>query len=75
MRNKVSRIKLNSSFSSKVSDRQGGLAFCSTWGSKELDTTEWLNWTELTAVVILVFWTSLPFFLVAIPIYIPTDAF
>ena len=24
----------------------GGLACCSPWGHKELDTTEWLNWTE-----------------------------
>ena len=30
-----------------VGDRQGGLACCSSWGHKELDTTEWLNWTEL----------------------------
>ena len=27
-----------------VGDRQGGLACCSSWGCKELDTTEWLNW-------------------------------
>ena len=27
-------------------DRQGGLACCSPWGRKELDMTEWLNWTE-----------------------------
>ena len=26
-----------------VGDRQGSLAFCSPWGQKELDTTEWLN--------------------------------
>ena len=26
---------------------QGGLAFCDSWGCKELDTTEGLNWTEL----------------------------
>ena len=58
-----------------VGDGQRGLACCDSWGHKQLDTTERLNWTELTAVVILVFWTSLPFFLVAIPIYIPTDAF
>ena len=30
-----------------VSDGQGGLACCDSWGRKELDTTEWLNWTEL----------------------------
>ena len=28
-------------------DGQGGLAWCDSWGCKELDTTEWLNWTEL----------------------------
>ena len=30
-----------------VSDGQGSLACCSPWGGKELDMTEWLNWTEL----------------------------
>ena len=30
-----------------VVDGQGSLACCSPWGCKELDTTEWLNWTEL----------------------------
>ena len=29
-----------------VDDGQGGLACCSSWGRKESDTTEWLNWTE-----------------------------
>ena len=29
-----------------VGDGQGGLACCDSWGSKESDTTEWLNWTE-----------------------------
>ena len=29
-----------------VSDGQGGLACCSSWGCKESDTTERLNWTE-----------------------------
>ena len=28
-------------------DGQGGLACCSSWGRKESDTTERLNWTEL----------------------------
>ena len=28
-------------------DGQGGLACCDSWGCKELDTTNWLNWTEL----------------------------
>ena len=27
-------------------DGQGGLVFCDSWGRKESDTTEWLNWTE-----------------------------
>ena len=30
-----------------VGDEQGGLACCDSWGCKELDTTEWLNWIEL----------------------------
>ena len=30
-----------------VGNGQGGLAYCSPWGHKELDMTEWLNWTEL----------------------------
>ena len=29
-----------------VGDGQGGLACCDSWGHKELDTTEWLNWTD-----------------------------
>ena len=33
-------------------DGQGGLACCNSWGHKELDTTERLNWTELN-------WTEL----------------
>ena len=32
-----------------VGDGQGGLACCGSWGRKELDVTEWLNWTELNA--------------------------
>ena len=31
-----------------VGDGQGGLECCSPWGRKESDTTEWLNWTEVT---------------------------
>ena len=31
-----------------VGDGQGGLACCSSWGRKESDMTEWLNWTEAT---------------------------
>ena len=29
-----------------VGDGQGGLACCDSWGHKQSDTTEWLNWTE-----------------------------
>ena len=31
-----------------VGDGQGGLACCNSWGRKESDTTEQLNWTEMT---------------------------
>ena len=31
-----------------VGDGQGGLVCCDSWGRKESDTTEWLNWTEVT---------------------------
>jgi len=35
-------------------DGQGGLACCDSWGCKELDTTERLNWlTELSALYVL----------------------
>ena len=30
-----------------VGDGQGGLVCCYSWGRKESDTTDWLNWTEL----------------------------
>ena len=29
-----------------VGDGQGGLACCDSWGRKESDMTEWLNWTH-----------------------------
>ena len=32
-----------------VGDGQWGLACCSSWGRKKLDTTERLNWTELNS--------------------------
>ena len=35
-----------------VGDGQGGLACCNSWGHKESDTTERLNWTELKGVAI-----------------------
>ena len=34
-----------------VGDGQGGLAGCGSWGHKEWDMTEWLNWTELTELM------------------------
>ena len=34
-----------------VGDGQGGLACCDSWGRKESDTTEWLNWTERNMVL------------------------
>ena len=33
-------------WTSRVGDRQGGLACCNSWGRKESDKTERLNWTE-----------------------------
>ena len=33
-----------------VGDGQGGLVSCNTWGRKESDTTEWLNWNELKPI-------------------------
>ena len=34
-----------------VGDGQGGLVCCDSWGRKESDTTEQLNWTELKEAV------------------------
>ena len=33
----------------EIGDGQGGLACCNSWGHKQLDTTERLNWTEPNA--------------------------
>ena len=38
-----------------VGDGQGGLACCGSWGWKESDTTEWLNWTELFILLVVSF--------------------
>ena len=35
-----------------VGDGQGGLACCDSWGCKESDMTEQLNWTELNIILI-----------------------
>ena len=37
-----------------VGDGQGGLVCCNSWGHKESDTTERLNWTELMVILFLV---------------------
>ena len=34
-----------------VGDGQGGLVCCDSWGHKELDMTEWLNWNELIDLI------------------------
>ena len=36
-----------SGWTPRIGDGQGGLACCYSWGCKELDTTERLNWTEV----------------------------
>ena len=36
-----------------VGDGQGGLACCDSWGRKESDTTEQLNWTELETFLVI----------------------
>ena len=33
-----------------VGDGQGGLAYCGSWGHKESNTTEQLNWTKLNPI-------------------------
>ena len=45
-------------WSDGVGDGQGGLACCNSWGHKESDMTERLNWTELMGpdAMILVLW-------------------
>ena len=38
--------EVESKWTPGVGDGQGGLACCDSWGRKESDMTEWLNWTE-----------------------------
>ena len=38
-------------------DGQGGLACCSSWGHKELDMTEWLNWSFFTDCLLGMWWS------------------
>ena len=44
-----------SKWTPEVGDGQGGLACCDSWGCKELDTTEWLNWIELNWIYLYLF--------------------
>ena len=39
-----------------MGDGQGGLACCSSWGHKESDRTEQLNWNELKMIKLLSVW-------------------
>ena len=48
-----------------VGGGQGGLACCNSWGHKESDTTEWLNWTELNWCI----YSSFSTFLAILKIY------
>ena len=41
-----------------VGDGQGGLACCDSWGRKESDTTERLNWTECRKIVFVLLKTT-----------------
>ena len=68
-----------------VGDGQGGLVCCSSWGHKELDMTERLNWTDscfimLTTVSLLPFpslsFTPCPFLLIlhfSLPFSLPSS--
>ena len=40
-------MDVESEWTPGVGDGQGGLVYCNSWGHKESDTTEWLNWTKL----------------------------
>ena len=49
-----------------IGDGDGSLVCCSPWACKELDTTEWLNWTELIPVaewLIRLLWKKMNFWL------------
>ena len=44
----------------EVGDGQGSLVYCRPWGHKELDMTEWLNWTDMKFSR-QKYWSDLPF--------------
>jgi len=50
-----------------VGDGQGGLACCDSWGRKELDTTEQLDWTELRC--------SFVFWMMGLSLYLNVDVY
>ena len=52
-----------------VGDGQGGLACCGSWGRKESDTTEPLNWTELNFLIVSASVESLPFLSFIVPMF------
>ena len=59
-----------------VGDGQGGLACCGSWGLKESDMTERLNWTELfidelTVSARVYFWVLCPVPLSFLPVFVP----
>ena len=64
-----------------VGDGQGGLACCNLWDRKELDTTEWLNWTEQKLVItflprnkrLLILWLHSPSAVILEPSKIKSD--
>ena len=52
-----------------VGDGWEGLACCSPWGHKELDTTEQLNWTELNWSILMSKSVLILFFIIFIYVY------
>ena len=53
-----------------VGDGQGGLACCNSWGRKESDMTERLNWTELMSSLEKCLFTSSAVFWIALFIFL-----
>ena len=43
----VAIMHWSSEWTREIGDGQGGLACCGSWGHKESDTTEWLNWYSI----------------------------
>ena len=56
-----------------VGDGQGGLVCCDSWGRKESDTTERLNWTELMPQLAKNQWRVVLRWKVKAPSYSPTN--